>query len=68
MLSAFPNDWPIPTAALLQFVMEGDNRADALALAAVVAKVFDLDVTKWKEPASWRQGLFGPPPNGELYS
>ncbi|KAF8639494.1 hypothetical protein AX17_001399 [Amanita inopinata Kibby_2008] len=69
LLSSLPGDWPIPTAALLQFVLEGDNTADAQLLAAVVAKVVGLDsvISEWKQPSSWKQGLFGTPHEQTLY-
>ncbi|KAJ6499089.1 PAC2 family-domain-containing protein [Mycena sanguinolenta] len=52
----------VPTAAVLQFVLEGDNRADAAMLASAVVAVFGLSITGLKEPRSWKQGLFGAPP------
>jgi proteasome assembly chaperone 2 len=69
ILSSLPSPWPIPTAALLRFVMEGDNRADAKLFAMVVAKLLGVDtvINKWKEPRSWEQGLFGPPHDQTLY-
>ncbi|KAJ6596659.1 PAC2 family-domain-containing protein [Mycena sp. CBHHK59/15] len=57
----------IPTAAILQFVLEGDNRADAGLLASVVAKILGHTIGDWKEPRSWKQGLFGAPPDQTLY-
>ncbi|KAI0062892.1 hypothetical protein BV25DRAFT_1884520 [Artomyces pyxidatus] len=69
MLSSLPVGWPIPTASLLQFVVEGDNRADASLMAAVVAKVLAVDslIKEWKQPGSWQQGLFGTPQEQTLY-
>jgi len=67
ILSSLPESWEIPTAALLQFVLEGDNRSDASLLAAVVAKVLSLEVREWKQPFSWQQGLFGTPHDQTLY-
>ncbi|KIL62525.1 hypothetical protein M378DRAFT_165538 [Amanita muscaria Koide BX008] len=69
ILSSLPQGWQIPTAAILQFVLEGDNRADAQLLAAVVAKVLDSDsaITEWKHPTGWQQGLFGTPQEQTLY-
>ncbi|KAK2464282.1 hypothetical protein APHAL10511_003739 [Amanita phalloides] len=69
ILSEVPQEWTIPTAALLQFVFEGDNRADAHLLASVVSKVLDLDsaISEWRHPRSWEQGLFGTPPEQTLY-
>ncbi|KAJ7217839.1 PAC2 family-domain-containing protein [Mycena pura] len=57
----------VPTAAILQFVLEGDNRADAALLASAVVAVLGLNVTGFKEPRSWKQGLFGAPPDETLY-
>ncbi|KAJ7268775.1 proteasome assembly chaperone 2 [Mycena haematopus] len=57
----------VPTAALLQFVLEGDNRADAAMLASAVVAVFGLSISGLKEPPSWKQGLFGAPPDQTLY-
>ncbi|KAJ7647118.1 PAC2 family-domain-containing protein [Roridomyces roridus] len=57
----------VPTAAILQFVLEGDNRADAALLASAVVAVLGLNVTGFKEPRSWKQGLFGAPPDQTLY-
>ncbi|TFK53630.1 hypothetical protein OE88DRAFT_1655846 [Heliocybe sulcata] len=59
----------VPTACLLQFVMEGDNRGDAHLLAAVVAKVLGADtlITEWKQPSSWQRGLFGAGHDQSLY-
>ncbi|ORY23634.1 PAC2 family-domain-containing protein [Naematelia encephala] len=52
----------VPHAALAYWCSEGDNRADAHALAAEVLEVFtsagDLKL-ELKEPKSW-EGLFGP--------
>ncbi|KAJ7188023.1 PAC2 family-domain-containing protein [Mycena filopes] len=57
----------VPTAAILQFVLEGDNRADAAMLASVVVAVLGLSIGGFKEPRSWKQGLFGAPPDPTLY-
>lgn len=69
ILSSIPSSWSIPTASLLQFVLEGDNRADALKLAAVVVKTLGVDnlIEVWKQPGSWTHGLFGPPHDQTLY-
>ncbi|KAH9992664.1 PAC2 family-domain-containing protein [Russula vinacea] len=67
ILSNIPESWRIPTAALLQFVLEGDNSSDASLMAAVVAKVLSLEVHEWRVPDSWRQGLFGTPHDQTLY-
>jgi proteasome assembly chaperone 2 len=70
-LSAPPNGAP-PTAALLQFVLEGDNRGDAAALATAAAHaagaVALLPRGGWAEPPSWQTGLFGGAVDGVLYS
>ncbi|KDQ21531.1 hypothetical protein BOTBODRAFT_25969 [Botryobasidium botryosum FD-172 SS1] len=65
LLSSLPPT--LPAAALLEFVLEGDNRADAQMLASVVAKVLGLENVEWKEPSSWRQGLFGTPHDQTLF-
>jgi proteasome assembly chaperone 2 len=57
----------IPTATLLQFVVEGDNRADANLFAVAVAKVLGVDIHEWKQPSSWTQGLFGTVHDQSLY-
>lgn len=69
MLNSIPSGWTIPTASLLQFVLEGDNAADAALLASVTAKVLGVDVSigEWKEPVSWKTGLFGSPHDQSLY-
>ncbi|KAH9986532.1 PAC2 family-domain-containing protein [Russula compacta] len=67
ILSNLPESWEIPTAALVQFVLEGDNRSDASLMAAIVAKVFSLEVQEWRQPFSWQQGLFGTPHDQTLY-
>ncbi|KZT21425.1 hypothetical protein NEOLEDRAFT_1121269 [Neolentinus lepideus HHB14362 ss-1] len=61
--------WKVPTASLLQFVMEGDNRGDAHLLAAVVAKVLGIDtlIPEWRQPGSWQRGLFGAGYDQSLY-
>ncbi len=68
-LASLPREWTIPTLALLQFVLEGDNRADAHMLAIVAAKVAGIEsnVGEWKQPSSWNQGLFGTPHDQTLY-
>ncbi|KAL5485033.1 hypothetical protein ACEPAI_7675 [Sanghuangporus weigelae] len=58
---------PIPTAAILQFVLEGDNRGDAEFFASIVARILKLDVKQWKQPPSWKVGLFGTPHDQTLY-
>ncbi|KAH7916538.1 PAC2 family-domain-containing protein [Hygrophoropsis aurantiaca] len=67
ILSSIPHTWQIPTASLLQYVMEGDNRDDAQLMAAVTSKVLASDVQIWKQPSSWSQGLFGAPHDQTLY-
>jgi len=69
ILSSVPPAWSIPTASLLQFVLEGDNRADAQMLATVVVKALGVDhlIEVWKQPGSWKHGLFGPPHDQTLY-
>jgi proteasome assembly chaperone 2 len=69
IFASIPQGWPVPTASLLQFVMEGDNRTDAHLLAGVVAKVLDLDsqIQTWRQPNSWNEGLFGAPHDQTLY-
>jgi len=63
IISSLPESFP-PTAVVLEYVLEGDNRDDAKLLASAVAKALqqELGVTgsePWKEPTSWRFGLFG---------
>ncbi|KAJ7079132.1 PAC2 family-domain-containing protein [Mycena belliarum] len=58
---------PVPTAAILQFVLEGDNRADAALLASAVIAILGLRIDGFREPRSWKQGLFGAPPDQTLY-
>ncbi|KAG6830461.1 hypothetical protein H0H92_000614 [Tricholoma furcatifolium] len=67
VLASLPAEWTVPTAALLQFVLEGDNQADARLFAAVVAKVLGLDISDWRQPKSWNVGLFGAPHDQTLY-
>jgi len=69
ILNSLPDGWSVPTACLLQFVFEGDNQADANILASVVAKVIGVDgnCIPWKQPSSWREGLFGAPHDQSLY-
>jgi len=65
LLSSLPPS--LPTGVLLEYVLEGDNRADALMLANVTAKVLGLENLTWKEPSSWQQGLFGTPHDQTLF-
>ena len=69
LLSSIPAGWSIPTVSLLQFVVEGDNRADANLLAVVAAKVLGFNglIKEWKQPTSWKQGLFGTIHDQSLY-
>ncbi|PPQ62923.1 hypothetical protein CVT24_006163 [Panaeolus cyanescens] len=67
ILGSLPSEWSIPTASLLQFVIEGDNRLDAGLFASVVIKVLGQDVVQLKQPESWRDGLFGTPHDQSLY-
>ena len=67
ILSSIPDHWSIPTACLLQFAVEGDNRADANHLVTVAADVLRMNITGWKQPASWQQGLYGAPHDQMLY-
>ena len=64
---SIPSGWTIPTAALVQFVLEGDNRGDALFLAKAIGDVFEWGVNEWQEPKSWALGLFGTPLDQSLY-
>lgn len=66
---ATSHSFNIPVAALLQFVVEGDNRGDAHLLAAVTTKILGVDggITQWRQPLSWQQGLFGTPHDQTLY-
>ncbi|KAF5370560.1 hypothetical protein D9758_001882 [Tetrapyrgos nigripes] len=68
LLSSTPKSWTIPTAALLRFALDGDNRADAMSLAAITAQIIGIspDGVDWKQPESWT-GLFGTPHDQTLY-
>jgi len=68
-LEKIPSGWSLPLAALLYFVVEGDNRTDANLFAATVAKVLTADVFihEWKQPTSWIHGLFGTVHDQSLY-
>lgn len=61
------SEWNIPTAAILQFILEGDNRADAEFLANAVSRILELRVECWRQPPSWNVGLFGTPHDQTLY-
>jgi proteasome assembly chaperone 2 len=67
ILSHIPESWQIPTVALVQFVLEGNNSSDASLMASVVAKLLSLEVQQWRVPDSWKQGLFGTPHDQTLY-
>jgi len=69
ILRSLPSSWPVPTAVLLQFVNEGDNRQDAVLFASAVAKILEIGLSPddWKQPSSWSHGLFGPPHDQTLY-
>jgi proteasome assembly chaperone 2 len=68
MLSSIStSNWEIPVASLVHFAVEGDNRADAVSLAGVVAKVLGIEVPLWKQPGSWQIGLFGTSHDQSLY-
>lgn len=47
--------------AVLMYVAEGDNRFDAHVLARAIAKVLQVNIQEedWKEPISWKLGLYG---------
>lgn len=49
---------PVQTGVVLAYAVEGDNRADARAMAKIVDLVLDLGVERagaggWREPDSW---------------
>ncbi|TFK68677.1 hypothetical protein BDN72DRAFT_797423 [Pluteus cervinus] len=67
ILSSLPEGWSIPISALLHFVLEGDNRYDAQLFASVVSRVVGLDQLIWRQPTSWAEGLFGAPPDQDIY-
>jgi proteasome assembly chaperone 2 len=72
IITSLPQHWATPIASILQFVLEGDNRGDAMMMASVVSKVLGFDSTiasngGWKEPKSWDRGLFGTPHDQTLY-
>jgi len=69
LLASLPQPWSTPTAALLQFVLEGDNTGDARLMAGVVSKALGIDskIAAWKQPKSWDRGLFGTPHDQTLY-
>ncbi|KAG8979635.1 hypothetical protein FRB93_010008 [Tulasnella sp. JGI-2019a] len=63
ILSSLPAFFP-PTGLILEYALEGDNRDDARILAGAVARCLqkELGITGqegWREPSSWKEGLFG---------
>jgi proteasome assembly chaperone 2 len=54
-------------AAIIQFVVEGDNRGDAAFLAGTIARITGQEVKEWVQPKSWKNGLFGTPCDETLY-
>lgn len=67
ILNSLPVGWSIPTASLVQFALEGDNRSDARLLAAITSQVLGYNLSDWRQPASWENGLFGTPSDYSLY-
>jgi proteasome assembly chaperone 2 len=99
LLRAFHSNSAVPpTAAVVQYVLEGDNREDAVVMATIAARALgvaeqsgkDLEglcdpwrlhvvscfppewnilsrFEAWKEPSSWKQGLFGAPHDQTLF-
>ncbi|KAF9506188.1 hypothetical protein BS47DRAFT_1353020 [Hydnum rufescens UP504] len=67
ILKSLPSTQFPPTALILQYVLEGDNREDASLLATIVARVIGSQPFAWKEPESWMQGLFGTPHDQTLF-
>ncbi|KAG8809742.1 hypothetical protein FRC19_005037 [Serendipita sp. 401] len=67
MLSSIGPEWKIPTLAILQFVMEGDNRGDSGMQVALLNRLLQLHIQSIKEPESWKQGLFGSTHDGSLF-
>ncbi|KAF8332034.1 PAC2 family-domain-containing protein [Cantharellus anzutake] len=67
-----PTGFPA-TGVILQYVLEGDNREDAYLMANIVGRVLGLSEFgrhlqfSWKEPSSWKQGLFGTPHDQTLF-
>lgn len=43
-LSSLDSKWPIPTLSLMQYVFEGDNRADAGIFVALLNRVLKLNL------------------------
>ncbi|TEB37415.1 hypothetical protein FA13DRAFT_1761747 [Coprinellus micaceus] len=69
ILNSIPQGWAIPTGSLLQFVLEGDNAADAAMLASAAVDTLELTIPngQLKAPSSWKAGLFGSPHDQSLY-
>jgi len=69
ILTSIPEEWIIQSGTLIWMGMEGDNREDAGMVAAVIAKILSVDgiIKEWKEPESWKQGLFGTPNDSTLF-
>lgn len=61
LLAALTEDPSVEVCAVLMYVAEGDNRYDAHVLARAVAKVLQVDIQDdaWREPVSWKLGLYG---------
>jgi len=51
----------IDFAVALMFVAEGDNRYDAHVFARCIDRILGLQTVeeKWREPISWKVGLYG---------
>lgn len=63
LVSSLSPEFPC-MGVILEYVLEGDNRADAALLASALSRSLhkELGMTeneRWKEPPSWQQGLFG---------
>jgi len=69
MLRALQSNPAVPPAAtIVQYVLEGDNREDAAVMANITARALGIaDQFDWKEPSSWKQGLFGAPHDQTLF-
>ena len=61
LLCALTQDSGVNLAAVTMTVAEGDNRYDAHVLARCVNKILGLQLAedRWKEPISWKVGLYG---------
>ncbi|KAG8995012.1 hypothetical protein FRB90_000288 [Tulasnella sp. 427] len=63
LVSSLPPEFP-STGVILEYVLEGDNRADAAILASALARSLQKELgisgeEPWIEPPSWQEGLFG---------